>query len=467
MSMLTVAFAAAADTNVSVTVGGITEGNTLKLYRVASVSVAADNTLSFTMTENLPEAYNTIEKIEAIQDADDVTTMANAFGAFFAGKEAAYSQPAGSDEKAAVSVAPGYYYAIVEGTENSGIVYKPMLINAVPVADPNGTGAYVAHDAIDTTAKSEPVTITKTEDKTPTDASQVKTTDGYSVGDDINFTITTEMPNYPANATKAKAIITDTPTGLIDDVNTVQVFINGSATATEAGDDTFTVAATAANGFTVTFAQSFILAHPGESIVVKYTAELQNPGNVTATTENEATITYNTNPYVDSEVEPGDETEQNNYGVYVFKYKDGTDPKEALQGAKFKLVAANAEGTAPADPEVIVGEEKTTDANGYLYWEGLKNGTYFIIETAAPANYRLDSTPHAVVLDKTNATLDNPATTDKTEQYYNKAEIPNTEGTTLPSTGGMGTTILYVGGSILVILAAILLITKRRMNAND
>ena len=45
--------------------------------------------------------------------------------------------------------------------------------------------------------------------------------------------------------------------------------------------------------------------------------------------------------------------------------------------------------------------------------------------------------------------------------------VVNKQGTELPSTGGMGTTILYVGGSILVILAAVLLITKRRMNAND
>ena len=45
--------------------------------------------------------------------------------------------------------------------------------------------------------------------------------------------------------------------------------------------------------------------------------------------------------------------------------------------------------------------------------------------------------------------------------------INNIRGTELPSTGGMGTTILYIGGSILVILAAVLLITKRRMNAED
>ena len=46
-------------------------------------------------------------------------------------------------------------------------------------------------------------------------------------------------------------------------------------------------------------------------------------------------------------------------------------------------------------------------------------------------------------------------------------DVINVAGNTLPSTGGMGTTILYIGGSILVILAAVLLITKRRMSSEE
>ena len=49
----------------------------------------------------------------------------------------------------------------------------------------------------------------------------------------------------------------------------------------------------------------------------------------------------------------------------------------------------------------------------------------------------------------------------------NAVEVINNSGQELPHTGGMGTTLLYVGGSILVLLAVILLVTKRRMNAND
>ena len=160
---MTSAYAAAADTNVAVTVGNITEGNTLKLYKVAGVTVAADNTLSYTMTTGLPEAYDTIAEIEAITDAAAVKTMAQAYGAFFAGKTADYSAVAVSGDTATIEdgVAPGYYYAIVEGTADSGEVYQPMLINAVPVADPAGTGTYIAHDAVNTNAKKEPVTITK------------------------------------------------------------------------------------------------------------------------------------------------------------------------------------------------------------------------------------------------------------------------------------------------------------------
>lgn len=303
---------AAATDNVSVTVTGITEGNTLKLYKIASVSVATDNTLAYTMTTavTLPTAYDSIAKIEAVTDPDDVTTMANAFGLAFAGETADYSDVADSGSSVTLSVAPGYYYGIVEGTQNSGIVYKPMLINAVPEAQSDGT--YDAHATINTGAKSNTVTIEKTEDQTATDNTQVKSTDGYSVGDTIHFTITTVMPNYPANATKAKAVITDTPTGLDDDKDTVTVNVGGTVYT-----EGFTVA-DAGKGFTVTFTQDFILAHPGEAIIVEYDAVLEAVDNVTASSTNTATITYNTNPYIDSEVTPGDTDTQKNYGVYVY-----------------------------------------------------------------------------------------------------------------------------------------------------
>ena len=67
---------------------------------------------------------------------------------------------------------------------------------------------------------------------------------------------------------------------------------------------------------------------------------------------------------------------------------------------------------------------------------------------------------------KKNTSDTNTATYNSTTGVF-EIRIQNQKGTTLPSTGGIGTTIFYIGGSILVLAAAILLITKRRMSAND
>ena len=111
--------------------------------------------------------------------------------------------------------------------------------------------------------------------------------------------------------------------------------------------------------------------------------------------------------------------------------------------------------------------------------EGLKPGTYTIKETKAPSGYNLDPNTYTIKVDWTyDATaktgsfaLDTTASSDGVTWTATTAKasitIDNKSGTTLPSTGGMGTTILYVGGSILVILAAVLLITKRRMSADE
>ena len=165
---------------------------------------------------------------------------------------------------------------------------------------------------------------------------------------------------------------------------------------------------------------------------------------------------------------------------------------------------------------------QTTGDDGRMTFAGLDEGTYYLKELQAPTGYVLQTAIHTVVLaaevDKVTVTewwngskwvaeqpssgiakkvtyeteilksytvtVDGEPTATYTFTNANTAssneikwedaglvehpfELPNVKGTELPSTGGMGTTILYIGGSILVILAAVLLITKRRMNAED
>lgn len=120
--------------------------------------------------------------------------------------------------------------------------------------------------------------------------------------------------------------------------------------------------------------------------------------------------------------------------------------------------------------------EKTVNEDGIIEFDGLGEGVFTIHETA-PTGY--NAIPDFVVDIKFTY---NPATGEA--HWSKKGETPadvtydstagvftvtveNKKGNTLPSTGGIGTTIFYVGGGILVLLAVVLLVTKRRMSSND
>ena len=106
--------------------------------------------------------------------------------------------------------------------------------------------------------------------------------------------------------------------------------------------------------------------------------------------------------------------------------------------------------------------EITTDTTGKFTIKGLDSATYYLTEKEAPAGYNKLAGPVTITISDTgvvNGTTDAP-------QGVDEVKVLNQSGTELPSTGGMGTTIFYVLGSILVIGAAVLLVTRKRMS-ND
>lgn len=149
-----------------------------------------------------------------------------------------------------------------------------------------------------------------------------------------------------------------------------------------------------------------------------------------------------------------------------------------------------------------VSETLEVDDNGVLTFKGLAAGMYTITEVKSPAGYNLLSDPIYIKIEMTDpivannqctwtvyhvdkdgnyldkdrqpgtmTTTDNPAKaevlsaeTDGNAAVYGM-KVENSTGSTLPSTGGIGTTIFYVVGGILVAAAGILLVTKRRMRA--
>lgn len=159
--------------------------------------------------------------------------------------------------------------------------------------------------------------------------------------------------------------------------------------------------------------------------------------------------------------------------VLLRKYVDPNDenpvePEEpnqvAIFDANYKLViwenipaAVDGVTTWPA------GSTLVTPADGKINVEGLDSGTYYLRETKAPDGYNMltEDVPVTIEPDINEAGED-------TTMTLREVTIPvnNNSGTNLPSTGGIGTTIFYVVGSVLLVGAAILLITKKRMSVS-
>ena len=178
----------------------------------------------------------------------------------------------------------------------------------------------------------------------------------------------------------------------------------------------------------------------------------------------------------------GEEFVEDASGTY-YKLTDGkytteepttaTASQYASQTIKYKKQAyatTSEQEAANQEFEVVTG------ADGIIKISGLKEGTYTFTEIQAPDGYNLLSTPITVVVKSNIATITKPAdfAWDKdtgssdsvtVDNGTFKFQVENNSGTQLPSTGGIGTTIFYVVGAILVIGAGVVLITRRRMEA--
>ena len=308
----------------------------------------------------------------------------------------------------------------------------------------------------------------------------------------------------PADANKAIYVYDTMSRGLAFDDET-----NEDGLLVKEGENAVTYSAIAdtdttnyKNGATwqIVFDADTVIANRGKTITITYRALVTEDALVDTGKENEVELDYDNKNYILK-----DKVNYEFYTTGAVKYDGATADVDAnnalikdadaesiayLQGAEFKLqvkvgktgdwadlaVVANSDGTYRPAKTGETGVALTSDANGAIIIRGLdKDNDYQLIETKAPAGgYNLLSNAAALNVttkdDKAKVGLKGSAA--DTTYLDNatvelSAKIENNKGSQLPSTGGMGTTILYVGGSILVILAAILLITKRRMNAED
>lgn len=315
----------------------------------------------------------------------------------------------------------------------------------------------------------------------------------YSIGDAVPFKLIGSVPDmsqystykYTFHDTLAKSLTVPAETN-------VKVYISSDKAGSDKKDIT--------SNFTVTVSGQEITVHTedlkaidgisaGKYILVEYSAVLNsnaaiNNDNVADTDKgniNKVYLTYSNNPRNESEA--GKTPEDT---VIVFTYKieatkvDGETSKE-LQGVTFriykmsgddKLYAQVAEGKlkdwiTTADDNCVL----TSGKDGKFSLAGLDDGTYFIEEINPLPGYNSIDPVEIQVNGKTNNGQNgNGATSELTSVTFtvggkteNAITIVNNAGTTLPSTGGMGTTVFYVVGGGLMAVAVVLLVTKKRM----
>ena len=241
-------------------------------------------------------------------------------------------------------------------------------------------------------------------------------------------------------------------------------------------------------------------------LIVRYNAVLNNdaviglPGN-----ENEVYLQYSNNPYnTEYKPEKPDETtgKTPKDKVIVFTYQldvnkvdpDGNNLKDAefiLKNADGKYYNSHSEG----DSYWVDGEKNaevlTSNAQGLFEVKGIDNGEYFLKETKAPAGFKKledeikftvdaklisrnaesEDAPQtwagvpAIALSSFSATLqDNPAAEPlSAENGTVSLKVTNTDVYDLPGTGGIGTTVFYIAGGVLVAAALVLLVVKRKV----
>lgn len=336
-------------------------------------------------------------------------------------------------------------------------------------------------------------------DKNDVPFDKVDDKESVDVGQTVNYTITGKVPDYTGFDTYTY-LITDTMSEGLTFKKDVKVTVGGTD-VTSACTVTYDVDGNA-NKFTVSVpVKNYTI---GAKIEVTYSAVV-NEKAVAKIEKNHAVLKYSNDPTDDKSTNttPPDEETVYSAKIVIDKYaknaENENDTSTKLAGATFVLYKrGNGIDTKPTsgDYDTVTDDntityyprkyykytaatetegakvewvtdkdsatKNVTNESGATSFDGLADGTYYLEETAAPAGYNLLAEPVSVTV---NGKGDDNIVTEA--ELTVTAQVANNTGTLLPSTGGMGTTVFYILGSILVVGAGVLLVTKKRMSGKN
>ena len=336
----------------------------------------------------------------------------------------------------------------------------------------------------------------------------------HDIGDKVSFQITFTLPGKFDEFTTYYVGVHDIQAEGLTYNNDLVVTVNGDED--EDLTEYFTYSAVAAgaceNGCTFHIVCTDIIAaaeaenislEAGDKIVFNYTSTLNEDAEFGATgNPNDMTIEFSNNPYGDGTSEtPWDRVIVFTFKVDVDKYTTIDGNKTSLSGAGFTLYKEVATKTADAktgaeikaelaalnaaikatalkdDAYYEIAAEVKVDADGDTFsFEGVDDGNYVLVETTIPEGYNAWNAEEFTISAKHDIESADPQLTELTggdllTGYVNTGilhgEIENKSGIELPETGGIGTTIFYAVGAVMVLVAVVLLVTKKRMTSAE
>lgn len=445
LSLSVCAFAAGAN---SITVNGAQGGETYKIYKMLDLKVDLDkNAYSYTVNAS----WNNFFTGEGAGAA--YVTIDNGYVTWKEGKNSAADMELFA--KAAAKYASDNNVAAVATktpAADGSFVFENLDAGYYLITSTNGTLAMV-----DTTP-ANPNAVVDEKNPNPTVDKVVKedstnewgSSNSAQIGDTVYFRTSVTLMKG------AKNYVLHDKMGDELTLNADSITVVGLTKGTD-----YTVVTTGLTDgcdFEVRFTQSYLdtITAP-KNLVVEYNAVLNENAKVESAALNDTQLTWGDKNHTE-----WDQTETNTYKFAVLKYAGTDTAKNPLAGAVFQLKDAKGNvvklvKVSDTEYRVANGNEAgavdrfTTVATGKIVIKGVDLDTYTLVEIEAPEGYNMLKTPVKVTVNADNELV---------------VEVPNNTGAELPSTGGIGTTIFYVVGGILVVGAAVVLTTRKRMEKN-
>lgn len=436
----------AADTG-TITINNATEGNTYKVYKVFD-AVGNGTNISYKLVDGKTFAPSGF----TVDGAGNVTYAGIGIGGELTADDiaaiAGYVTEA--DLVDTVVVSEGGTSVTTKALEN-GYYYITTTTGAAVTIDSTNPNVTV-EDKNDAPVLDK--TITGVDDGSMDDA-------GKNALAQVGTTVSYKATITVGNGAKDYVFHDVMSTGLAYN-NDVTVTLNDDTTPIEASADTFSTAIEAGDTITLTFNNTWIAEHVDDIINIAYSATVTSDAVTVDSARNTASIDYGDNNTV--ALNEDDIPEVYTAKLTVTKVDGNGD---ALAGAGFVLSKGTGSDTLyyTYDETNGVGwvsniddatEYTTVDGvdGNIVTFNGLADGTYTLVEKTVPAGYN-KAIDYTFTISANNYTTTNLA---------QATTVTNNTGAELPTTGGMGTTLFYVIGAILVIGAAVVLVARRRMH---